>query len=103
MRGAPHVGFSATISKINARICLLTGFRPPLDLALESHFQYSRKPARCQPTTVLGVTWMRGSFHRAQHLRNTTQNSLCGAVSRRLTTARSLQDLRPFVLRYHAL
>ena len=60
-----------------------TGFRPPLDLALESHFQYSRKPARCQPTTVLGVTWMRGSFHRTQHFRNTTQNSLCAAVSRR--------------------
>src|ERR1035441_10270951 len=79
MRGAPQVGFSATILKIKARICLLTGLRPPLDWALESHFQYSRKPARCQPTTVLGVTWMRGSFHRAQYLRNTTQNSLCGA------------------------
>src|ERR1035437_9768036 len=52
-------------------------------LALESHFQYSRKPARCQPTTVLGVTWMRGSFHLSQSLRNTTQNSLCDAVSRR--------------------
>jgi hypothetical protein len=25
-----------------------------IDLAFESHFQYSRKPARCQPTTVLG-------------------------------------------------
>src|ERR1022692_5253617 len=74
MRGAPQVGFSATISKIKARICLLTGLRSPLDWALESHFQYSRKPARCEPTTVQGVTWMRGSFHRAQHLRNTTQN-----------------------------
>src|SRR5271166_1009224 len=66
MRGAPHVGFSATIRKIRARISWFTGLRPPLAWALESHFQYSRKPARCQPTTVLGVTKMRGCFHRAQ-------------------------------------
>src|SRR5664280_1119594 len=70
-------------SKIKARISLLTGLRPPLDLALESHFQYSRNPERCQPTTVLGVTRMRGSFHLSQSLRNTTQNSLCDAGSRR--------------------
>ncbi len=55
-------------------ISWLTALRPPFDLALESHFQYSRNPARCQPTTVLGVTRMRGSFHRSQSLRNTTQN-----------------------------
>ena len=28
--------------------------------------RYSRKPARCQPTTVLGVTKMRGLFHPDQ-------------------------------------
>ena len=54
MRGAPQVGFSATMRKISARISWLTRFRPPLCLAWESHLQYSRKPARCQPTTVLG-------------------------------------------------
>lgn len=58
-------------------------FRPPVLLALESHFQYRRKPARCQPTTVLGVTKMRGSFHRYQILRNATQNTLWDAASRR--------------------
>jgi hypothetical protein len=67
--------------KISARISLLTRFRPPLCLAWESHFQYSPKPARCQPTTVLGVTTMSGAFHPAPSLRNTTQNSLCNAVS----------------------
>src|ERR1039458_3568600 len=60
MRGAPQVGFSATMRKIKARIALLTGFRPPTRLALDIHVQYSRKPARCQPVTVLGVTRMRG-------------------------------------------
>ena len=48
MRGAPHVGFSATIWKITLRISLFIGVRPPLGLALEIHFQYNRKPARCQ-------------------------------------------------------
>jgi hypothetical protein len=69
--------------KTSARISLLTRFWPPIRLALESHFQYSRKPPRCQPTTVLGVTTMRGPFHPAQSFRNTTQNSLCNAASRR--------------------
>ena len=35
---------------------MVTGFRPSICRALESHFQYGRKPARCQPTTVRGVT-----------------------------------------------
>src|SRR5664279_6132937 len=83
MRGAPHVEFSATIWKISARTSLLTAFRPPVGRALESHFQYSRKPAPCQPTTVRGITRMRGFFHCAQRLRNPTQNRLCMVVSRR--------------------
>src|SRR6266852_9768266 len=53
MRGAPQVGFSATIRKIRARTSLLTRLRPPTCLALETHFQYKRNPARCQLTTVL--------------------------------------------------
>lgn len=77
MRGAPQVGFSATIRRINARISLLIGLHPTLDFALESHFQYSRKPARCQRTTVLGVTRIRGSFHRDHSLRKATQKSFC--------------------------
>ena len=45
MRGAPQVGFSATIRKIKARTSLLTCFRPPTWLILETHVQYKRKPA----------------------------------------------------------
>ena len=82
-RGAPHVGFSAAMRAIKARTSLLTLRRPPTRLALESHFQYSRKPARCQPTTVRGVTKTRGFCHPDQRLRNMSQNSLCHALSRR--------------------
>src|ERR1700730_17670293 len=53
MRSAPQVGFSATIRKIKARTSLLTRFRPPTWLILETHVQYKRNPARCQFTTVL--------------------------------------------------
>src|SRR5258708_4330858 len=83
MRGAPQVGFSATIRKIKARTSLLTRFRPPIWLTLETHVQYKRNPARCQFTTVLGVTKMSGLVHPDQHVRNATQNSLCRAVNRR--------------------
>src|ERR1700682_1234116 len=83
MRGAPQVGFSATIRKIKARTSLLTRFRPPTWLILETHVQYKRNPARCQFTTVLGVTNTRGCLHPDQHILNATQNSLCRAVNRR--------------------
>src|SRR6516165_2238828 len=52
MRGAPQVGFSATIRKIRARTSLLTPFRPPTRLNLEIHVQYKRNPAPCQFTTL---------------------------------------------------
>src|SRR4029077_19757338 len=83
MRGAPQVGFSETIRKIKARTSLLTRFRPPTWLTLETHVQYNRNPARCQFTTVLGVTKMRGLVHPDQNVLNATQNSLCRAVNRR--------------------
>src|SRR6267154_1356208 len=83
MRGAPQVGFSATIRKIKARTSLLTRFRRPTWLILETHVQYKRNPARCQFTTVLGVTKTRGCLHPDQHILNATQNSLCRAVNRR--------------------
>src|SRR5580693_10359345 len=83
MRGAPQVGFSATIRKIKARTSLPTRFRPPTRLTLEIHVQYKRNPARCQFTTVLGVTKTRGFLHPDQHVLNATQNSLCRAVNRR--------------------
>src|SRR6476619_2537939 len=83
MRGAPQVGFSETIRKIKARTSLLTRFRPPTWLILETHVKYKRNPARCQFTTVLGVTKMSGLVHPDQNVRNATQNSLCRAVNRR--------------------
>src|SRR5229473_75664 len=83
MRGAPQVGFSATIRKIKARTSLLTRLRPPTWLILETHVQYKRNPARCQFTTVLGVTKTRGCLHLDQHILNATQNSLCRVVNRR--------------------
>src|SRR5215469_9102331 len=82
MRGAPQVGFSATIRKIKARTSLLTRFRPPTRRNLEIHAQYKRNPARCQFTTVRGVTKTRGFFHPDQNVLNASQNSLCRAVNR---------------------
>src|ERR1700687_950701 len=83
MRGAPQVGFSATIRKIRARTSLLTPLRPPTPLTLEIHVQYKRNPARCQFTTVLGLTKTRGLVHPDQNVLNAIQNSFCRAVSLR--------------------
>src|SRR5882724_2794067 len=83
MRGVPQVGFSATTRKIRARTSLLTCLRPPTCLALETHVQYKQNPARCQLTTVLGVTKTRGFVHLDQSVFNATQNSLCRVVNRR--------------------
>jgi hypothetical protein len=78
IRGAPQVGFSVTIRKIKARTSMLTRFRPPICLTLETHVQYKRNPARCQFTTVLEVTRTRDFLHPDQNILNATQNSLCG-------------------------
>ena len=83
MRGAPQVGFSATIRKIKVRTSLLTRFRPPTRLTLEIQVQYKRNPARCQFTTDLGVTRMRGFLQPDQNVLNAIQNSLCRLVNRR--------------------
>src|SRR5580704_9311650 len=50
MRGAPQVGFSATMRKIKTRTSLLIRFRPSTRLNLETQAQYKRNPARCQFT-----------------------------------------------------
>ena len=83
MRGAPHVGFSATIRKIKARTSLLTCFRPPICLTLETHVQYKRNPARCQFTTVLEVTKMRGFLASSTRTRtfSTQPRTACGGQS----------------------
>jgi hypothetical protein len=69
--------------KIRTRTSLLTRLPPPTRLALEIHVQYNRKPARCQLTTVLGVTKTKGFVHPDQNPLNATQNSLCNVVNRR--------------------
>ena len=69
--------------KIRARISSLTRFLPPIRLTRESHFQYNRKPALCQATTVLGVTRTSDCFHPDQSFRKAIQNSLCMVDSRR--------------------
>jgi hypothetical protein len=45
MRGAPQVGFSATMRKINSRNSLLIRFLPNAFRWREIQFQYRRNPA----------------------------------------------------------
>src|ERR1700693_3152183 len=88
MRGAPQVGFSATIRKIKARTSLLIRFRPPTWLILETHLQYKRNPVRCQFTTVLGVTKTRACLHPDHHILNAIPEQF---VQGSQSTARSLR------------
>src|SRR6516162_9969330 len=62
MRGAPHVGFSATMRKISSRTSRLKGFLPAACRVRDSQDQYKRKPVRCQRATVSGVTSRSGFF-----------------------------------------
>ena len=56
MRGAPQLGFSTSIRKINSRIFFGVCFLPTCVRALEIILQYERKPAPCHRTTVSSVT-----------------------------------------------
>lgn len=76
MRGAPHVGFSATMRKIKSRTSLVIVFLPARFLTLEITFQYEWKPARCHRTTVSGVTTIRACVHLDQTRRAAIQNNL---------------------------
>jgi len=75
MRGAPQVEFSATIQKISSRTSVDSFFLPTCFLAFESKLQYSRNPARCQRTTVAGVTTRRDLFQSVQDRHASTQKS----------------------------
>src|SRR6201987_2561274 len=66
MRGAPQVGFSAIIRKISSQTSVDSFFLPTCFLAFEIKLQYSRKPARCQRTTVSGLTSTRDCFQAPQ-------------------------------------
>ena len=99
MRGAPQVGFSATIRKINSRTSLGVDRLPTGLLTSEISFQYSRKPARCHRTTVSGVTTMSDPFHPDQNRRAVTQKSLSrrpsfGRACRRFSTASCCRSAR---------
>src|SRR5215469_16714588 len=83
MRGAPQVGFSATMRKISSRTSRLKGFLPAARRVRDSQDQYNRKPVRCQRTTVSGVTSRSGFFHPDQSFRRATQNTLSKEPSRR--------------------
>jgi hypothetical protein len=52
--GAPEVGLSATIRKVNSRSSLLAGFLPRRPRFRMIHFRYSLNPERGQRTTVSG-------------------------------------------------
>jgi hypothetical protein len=76
MRGAPQVGFSLAIRKINSRTSFDVGLLRTRVLAMEISLQYKRNPARCQRTTDSGVTMMRECLQADQTRRATTQKSL---------------------------
>src|ERR1700737_3470729 len=73
IRGAPQVGFSATIWKINSRPSFGVRLLPTCVRTLEISLQYIRKPVRCQRTTVSGVPTMRACFLPDQNRRRTPQ------------------------------
>jgi hypothetical protein len=75
MRGAPQVGFSATMRKINSRTSLDNLFLPTCFLTFEIRLQYSRNPARCQRTTVSGLTTRRDFFQSDQNRDASTRQS----------------------------
>ena len=52
------------------------GLRPTGHRIREISLQYMRKPARCQRTTVSGVTMMTACFHRDHNRLTATQKSL---------------------------
>src|SRR6201984_758035 len=81
MRGAPQVGFSATIRKISSRTSVDSFFLPICFLAFEIQLQYSRNPARCQRTTVSGVTTRRDLLQSVQNRHASTQKSLSKGLS----------------------
>ena len=65
-----------SIWKIRSRTSWDIGLLPMGFLTLEISIQYQRKPARCQRTTVSGVTTKSGCFQPNQQRRTISQKSL---------------------------
>ena len=90
MRGAPQKGLAAAIFLIKARISGLVSGRP-LRLLLEIQVQKSRKPLRCQDTTVSGLTMIRAERQSrqvaARHAqKNRSEVASFGRLTERLRT-----------------
>src|SRR6516164_7960907 len=81
MRGAPQKGLAAAIFLIKARISGLVSGRP-LCLLLEIEVQKSRKPLRCQDTTVSGLTMIKARRQPFQVLERHSQNNRSAFRSR---------------------
>src|SRR5260370_37658944 len=81
MGGAPQVEVSATIRKISPRTAVDSFFLPIWLLAFEIELQYSRNAARCQRTSVSGVTTRRDLFQSVQNRHASTQKSLSKGLS----------------------
>ena len=72
IRGAPHNGFSRDIRRISPRNSLDTGGRPGFPRR-DFRVQKRRKPFRCQPITVSGLTITRISLQPDHSRDRTTQ------------------------------
>src|ERR1700681_3880773 len=75
MRGAPQVGFSLAIWKINCWSSLEIGVLP-ICLAFDLSRQYRRNARRCHSTTVSGFTTRSEAFHPGHTCLTATQNHL---------------------------
>ena len=73
--GAPQVLFSSTICRIRVWTSLLI-LGLPVFFDWERNRQNRRKPARCQETTVSGLTMIRAFVHAGQSRRSRIPKSL---------------------------
>ena len=88
IRGAPHNGFSRDIRRISPRTSLDTGGRPGFPRR-DFRVQKRRKPFRCQPITVSGLTITRISLQPDHSRDRTTQKRRSAIRSDGLTPFRS--------------
>src|SRR6266536_2279513 len=98
MRGAPQVGFSATMRKMRSRISLDVCLLPRCLLVLEISLQYRRKPARCQRITVSEVTMIRDRFQPsrlAERLSRRACRSYQGSAADGAASARQVVGVMP--------
>jgi hypothetical protein len=81
MRSASHNGLAAASFLTKARISGLVSGRP-LHFRLETQAQKSRKPLRCQETTVFGLTMIKAGRQFFQVLERHSQNNRSAHRSR---------------------